>query len=231
MKWEGVTYFYNGPVLAFKGDKTANAAEVAQNTFDQQLMSIFTQQYGKQTHLINYLTGKMQPIVNANGQGYGYSPATLTSMRTNATDTIAQQFKNAQAGVNAAAVRTGGSALPSSVSTMIESSLAPAEAEAQSQAQNNITLANAQLENSNYWNAISVLNGQVPQFNPLGYSGNATSGGNTVANLSGAVTAANGPTIGQILGSVAGGALGATGQILSGGFAKGGAFAPTPTTS
>lgn len=199
------SYEYCGPIWGFKGDNTAQAAEVSQGAFNQQLMNIFTNQYGKQSSIINFLTGKMQPLINAGGQGY--SPAALAAQRTSATDTIATQYKNAQAGVNAAAARTGGSALPSGVSTMIESSLAPQEAEAQSQAQNAITTNNANLKNENYWNAISVLNGQSAALNPLGYSSGATAGTGAVANTSQAVTQANGPGVGQILGGIVSGGL------------------------
>jgi hypothetical protein len=202
-----LSYEYCGPILSFKGDNTANAAEASQNAFDQSLMTIFRQQYGTQTQLLNYLTGKLQPQINAGGQGY--TPAQLTAMRTSATDTIANQFNAAQSGVNAAAARTGGSALPSGVSTMIESSLAPQEALAQSQAQNAITTENATLQQQNYWNAVNALTGQEAVANPLGYSAGATSGTNAVSNASQAVTAAQGPSALQVVGGIVGGGLAA----------------------
>lgn len=216
-------YNYNGVIVYFKGDPNAQAAEASTTKFDQMLMSTFQAQYGQQQGIINYLKNLVTPIINKGGQGA--SPAALAAERTSSTDTVTNQFKNAQVAANAAAVRTGGSELPSGVSTMIESSLAPAQAEAQAQGQNAITLADENLKQQNYWNAINVLNGQSAALNPLGYAELPLSGGNTVANLSNANTSANGPTAGQILGGIAGGALGAAGTIFGGSFAKGGAFA------
>lgn len=197
-------YNYSGVVFSFKGDSTAQAAEVSGAHFDELLMQTFQKQYGQQQGIINYLKQLMEPVTSKGGQGY--SPADLAAQRTAAKDTIATEFKNAQAGVNAAAVRTGGADLPSSVSTLIESSLAPQQALAESQAENAITTANANLKQQNYWNAINVLNGQSAALNPLGYAELPISGGNTVANLSNSVTAAKGPSVGQILGGLVGGA-------------------------
>lgn len=204
MDWEpGESYEYIGPFLMLKGDPVAKQAEQQQATFNSQLMNIFQQQYANQSDVLNYLKGKLQPQIDSGGQGF--SPSALAAMRTSATDTISQSAQNAQAAANAAAVRSGGSALPSGVSAMIEGQVGQQQAQAQADAQNTITTNDAQLKNSNYWNAINVLSGNAAQLNPLGYASSATSGGGAVAGLSGAVTAANGPSIGQILGGVVGG--------------------------
>src|SRR5438105_998688 len=78
---------------------------------------------------------------------------------------------------------------------------------AQAAAQLGITQQNEALKQANYWNSINVLSGQAATANPLGYANSATSGSGAVADLSKAVTAANGPTLGAVLGGVAGGAL------------------------
>jgi hypothetical protein len=209
-----VSYEYHGPVLLLKGDSTAQAAESTGAAFDQKLIDMFQAQYGKQQGIINYLQNLVTPIINKGGQGY--TPEQLAAQRTAATDTISAQFRDAQAGVNAAAVRTGGSALPSGVSTMIESSLAPQEALAQSQAQEQITAANANLQQQNYWNAINVLNGQSAMLNPLGYASTETANAGTIAPLSNAVTSSQGPTALQVLGGLAGGAITGLGTAFTG---------------
>ena len=205
MQWEGESYEYVGPFLMFKGDTTAQAAETQQNSFDSQLMNVFESQYANQTNTLNYLKGQLRPQISSGGQGY--TPAQLTAMRTSASDANTAAFANAQKGVNATAIRAGGDSMPSGVGAQIEGSLAAAEGQQQANSQNLITTQNANLQQSNYWSAINALTGNAQLMNPLGYSGNATSGTNAVANTSEAVTSANGPTAGEILGGIAGGAL------------------------
>lgn len=198
------------PTGMAKGDPTAQAAEQEQQTFDQQLMTLFQAQYGKQSAITGYLTGQMEPLISKGGQGY--TPEQLTAMRTAATDTISQQTQGAQRAVNATEQR----GLPSGVNAQVSGSITAAEAEEQAATQNQITQANANLQQQNYWNAINVLNGQAATENPLGYAGAATSGTNAVSNASQAETAAAGPTAGAIVGGILGGGLGAVGSIFQG---------------
>lgn len=211
------SYEYCGPIWDFKGDKTAQQAEQTQAGFDQQLMSIFTQQYGKQSQVFNFLTGKMQSMIASGGQGY--DPGALTAMRTSATDVNAQQTKNAeQAFANSVAARSGGSKLAgvSGAAASGEATIAAEGAANEANSQNAITLANEQLRQQNYWNATNVLSGQEAVANPLGYSAGATSGTNAVSNASGAVTAAQGPSALQVVGGLVGGAA----DAFLGGFGK-----------
>jgi hypothetical protein len=183
--------------------------------FDSQLMTIFNQQYSMQKSTLDYLNTQMKPIIAAGGKGF--SDADLTSMRTAATDTDAQQFQNAQDTLqNQITQSSGGSKLAGVSGAEIQSKAALLNAEAQKQAsdQENITSQNAQLKNQNYWNSINVLNGPAAQTNPLGYAGTATSGGNTVAGLSGAVTSANQSQLLGALGGIAGGVGSAVGGAL-----------------
>jgi len=227
-EWDYVDYRYSdGEVLQLKGDNTATAAETAQAGFDQTLMGLFQSQYGQQQNLISYLTNQMKPIIAAGG--IGMTPAALAASRTSATDTVAANTQNAVKAANVAAAKYGGDAMPSGVGAEIIGNAEVQGAEQQAQAQNEITLANQQLKNTNLWNAYSILNGQQPILSPLGYGEEATSGTNAVANTSQAITAANGPTFGQVLGGIVGGGLGALGQVFTGSFAKGGAFAPQGT--
>lgn len=203
------SYEYAGPIWRCKGDPTAKAAEQQQMQFDSQLMNIFQAQYGKQSAITEYLTKQMQPQIDKGGQGM--SPQALAAARTSATDTLSNQFAGAQRAVNATEQR----GLPSGVNAQISGSMMAQEAEQQAAAQNQITSQNEQLKQQNYWNSINVLNGQAAVENPLGYAGSATSGGNTVAGLSQANTAASGPTFGAIIGSIAGGAGTALGGYLA----------------
>lgn len=198
------SYEYFGSLELGKGDPTAQAAEQSQADFDNQLMKLMQAQYGKQSAITTYLTNQMIPQINAGGVGIA-APA-LTAMRTGATDTTSTQYENAR---KAAAASENSSGLPSGVNAQIDSAILSEEAQAQSQAQNQITLANEQQKQQNYWNSINTLNGQAATENPLGYANAATSGSGAVAGLSQAVTASNQSQLLGALGGLAGGIGGA----------------------
>lgn len=206
---------YNGPIALCKGDSTAKAAEQQQLQFDSQLMAIFQQQFGKQSQVFDYLKSKMQPMIE---KPTGLSAEGLAAARTSATDQLSQEYQNAQRALNAKMASSGESTLPSGVGAQLNEVLLNAEAADKATAQNQITMQNEQLKQNNYWNAVNALNGVGAQFNPLGYANSATSGSGAVAGLSNAVTAANGPGIGQILGGAVGGVVSAAGT--AGGFGK-----------
>lgn len=205
-----------GEWILAKGDPVAKQEEAAQAQFSQSLMQIFQAQYAKQSDTLSYLQGKMQPIIDAGGTGY--SDSALAAMRTSATDTNARQFTNAQQALQNKIVQmSGGSKLAGTSGADVEAQAQLANAGAQTEAasQNQITLNNENLKQQNYWNAINVLTGTSAQFNPLGYSSSATSGSNSVADLSQAVTASEQSQLMGALGGITGGL--ATGWA-SGGF-------------
>jgi hypothetical protein len=207
-------FWYDGPVALCKGDSTAQAAEQQQAAFDTQLMQMFTAQYGNQQNMMNFLKGTLMPQI---ANPTGYDKATLAAMRTGATDTLSTEYNNAKAALqNSENQKNGGSDLPSGVNSQLDSALLSQEAQAKAGAQENITVQDASLKNANYWNAVNALSGQEAQMNPLGYAGAATSGSGAVSNLSNAVTASAGPTIGSILGGVVGAGVGAVGQVFQG---------------
>jgi hypothetical protein len=205
------------------GDPVAQEQEQAQANFDNQLITIFQSQYATQQSQLNYLNGKMQPIINEGGQGY--TPEQLTSMRTEANDTTSAQYQQAQDALNnEVSNASGGSKLTGVSGAVTESDAALLNAEAQSKAgaQENITAQNAQLQQQNYWNAINALNGVAAMENPLGYAGAATNAANSVANNSQANSAAMTAQNGWM--GMVGGIAGGVGSALGGGFSKGGLF-------
>jgi hypothetical protein len=209
-------YDYDGPFALFKGDDTAKAAEQQQSSFDNQLMSIFNAQYASQKSSLDYLTAKMMPMIE---NPTGYSNAELASMRTAATDTTAQQYTNAQAALNnQVSQNSGGSKLTGVSGAVTESTAALLNAKAQSDAaaQENITSANANLKQQNYWNAVNTLNGVAAETNPLGYSSAATQGSGAVSGLSQAYTASNQSQLLGALGGIAGGVGSALGGYFTG---------------
>jgi hypothetical protein len=152
----------------------------------------------------------------------GLSAEGLAAARTSSDDQFSQGYQNAQRALNAKMATSGESTLPSGVGAQLNSALLNAEAADKATGQNQITMQNEQLKQNNYWNAVNALNGVATQENPIGYANSATSGSGAVANLSQAVTAANGPGFGSILGGVVGGlgsaTIGAAGK--AGGFSS-----------
>lgn len=206
------SYEYYGIVWSFKGDKTAEEAEKEQLGFMNQMMNIFQAQYGSQKNILDYLTKTMQPQV---ANPTGYQPQDLAAMRTAVSDTTSQEFAHArQAAANA--VPGGGSKLAGVGTTLqTQAAIDAAQAGAEAQGQTNIDLANAQLREENRRFATSVLSGAAQQYDPLAYASGTTGIGGDISNLSGAVTAANGPGAGQIIGGILGGAAGGVGSYLT----------------
>lgn len=179
---------YTGPVSECKGDSTAKAAEKNQLTFNKQLQGLFTQQFQNQQGVLNFLKGKLEPMIQ---NPTGYSPQALATMRTSASDTNAEQFRNASKALNTRlTARQGATSLPSGVDAQLQAGLNEAGAQTESGSQNQITMQNENLKQSNLWNAINVLNGTSAQFNPLGYAGEATGAAGSIAGLSKANTQA-----------------------------------------
>lgn len=217
-------YSWTGPIALCKGDSTAKQAETDQLNFNEQLMNLFTQQYGTQQAQLKYLQSKMQPIIDAGGQGM--SPEALAAARTAATDTTSQEYQNAQAALNQ---QEGGNSKLANVAgatTEANAALLNSEAAQKAKAQEDITMQNEQLKQQNYWNAINALNGVSAQENPLGYAGEATSGGNTVAGLSQAYKSSQSSQLLGALGGIAGGAV--SGWALGGFHLPGGSSSGEP---
>lgn len=207
------SYEYYGPILSFKGDEAAKSAESDQLVFMNNLMNIFQAQYGKQSSILDYLTKSLQPQIS---NPTGYQPQDLAAMRTAASDTAAHEYANArQAAANA--VPGGGSKLAGVAGTTLQTQAAidAAQAGAETQAQTNIDLENAQLREENRRFATSVLSGTAQQYNPLGFASGVEGAGSDISGLSGAVTQAAGPTPGQIVGGILGGAAQGFGTFLS----------------
>ena len=123
--------------MCSSGDQTAKDAEKNSLGFQQTLQNAFNTQFGQNQAITKYLTDTLMPQIT-NPQGY--DAATLAAMRTNATDTIATQYQNAQKSLNNRQFINGSESLPSGVNEMQQGALASGQASDTSTAQNNITL-------------------------------------------------------------------------------------------
>lgn len=104
-------------------------------------------------------------------------------MRSSASDTVSRQTTNAQVSAGNYGASHGGADLGSGVQSQIEGSIAGTGAQQQSQEQSNIDIANGQLQNQNYWQAIGGLTNVAQAENPSAYASDANSAGSTTANL------------------------------------------------
>jgi hypothetical protein len=207
---EEIAWFvYAFPVSGGKGDETAEGTENSESGFSNALQQIFNANNASQQNQLNFLNSKMQSAIS-NPQGY--SPSTLAAMRAQANDQVAANTQNEEREANTMADR-GGAGLPSGVAAQTDAAIAENAEQQGSNAQQNITEANANLQNENEWNAIKADEGVAGMENPEGDAGDANSAAGTVGNLSGAVTASSGPTAGSILGST----IGAAGTAFGGG--------------
>lgn len=201
------------PVSGGKGDEVAKSTEASTAAFTKTLQQVFATNNAKQQGQLDFLTNELQSGVT-NPQGY--SPQTLASMRTQATEAGAQNSKNVMQAVNNKFATEGdATTLPSGVQEQIQSQAETAVANNEANAQLGITQQNGQLENENKWKAVQGEETVAGLENPEGMSSGANNGAGVVSNLSEAVTRANGPGVGSILGGIAGAAIEPIGSWLS----------------
>jgi hypothetical protein len=226
---ESEWFDYAGEVALCKGDNTDKQAEQAsleneqqQNAFSAQLMDVFKAQYGQQQGVLNYLQGKMQPMID-NPTGYG--DKALTAMRTSSDDQISNQYQNAQKTLQSNSFAMGGRDLPSGVDSQLAASLLNGEAQDKAGAQNQITMADENLKQSNYWNAVNTLNGVGTEYNPQSYAGASTGASGASSGAAGAVASTSQANTAAsnsgFLSKLAGGFGSALGSGLAGGLTGG----------
>jgi hypothetical protein len=199
---------YDGPVILCKGDDSAKQAEQQQTAFNASLMSLFQQQFGKQNAITDQLTKTLMPMLQ---NPTGFSDDALAALRSQAKESATDAYANATKAFQTQSFARGGRDLPSGVDEQIQGGISGGAAAQEAGAQQNITLANEQQKQQNFWKAIDGLNGVSAQVNPLGYAGAATSGSGAVAGLSNAVTSSQQS---GVLGGILGGVFGAGSALL-----------------
>jgi len=167
-------------------DPTEEALKQSQAAFTSTLQNSFQSAFGANQAILGTLTNALKAQV-ANPQGF--TPAALTAMRTGATDTIASQTNNATIAANNYIATHGGSDLGSGVNAQIQGGVQVAGMQQQAGEQNQITLANAQQQQQNYWNAISGLTNVGNAYNPQGYASAETNSANATTTAANAVAA------------------------------------------
>ncbi len=125
---------------------------------------------------------------NAVAKPQGFTSPQMAALRTGAMDTVSSQFGSAKAAAGAAAARYGGD-VASGVQGGVMGNLAGEEAGVESNQQNQITGADAELKQANYWKGISGLQNVAAQYNPTGFAGAATSSSAATTGAANAVSA------------------------------------------
>lgn len=205
-----------------QGNSTDESAQHSVSAFSSQLMSKFSQVFGAQSQALNFLSGKMTSMM---ANPTGFTPGAMAAMNTAATTGVATAYNNAETAAKEVAAQQGGNGLPSGVAAQVAGENANAAAQTESAAQNQIQLANAQQEQSNYWNAASGEAQVASLENPASYAGEAIGGYGALSGLVNADTAASQSSFGGImegaLGKGLGSALGGVTGPLGGGFSLG----------
>ena len=195
--------------MCSSGSGTTQDAQRSENAFSKELQADFEAQFGANTRLTSLINGQMWNQINAGGEGY--SKPALAAMRAQAADSIAGNFQHAQHALQEHEAQTGGNDLPSGVNAQLDAGLYAKEAEQQAAAANDITLANENQRQQNYWRAIGTLSGNNAARNPLGYASAANGGAGAEAALSNANTNANDSGMGGAFSQSFGASLGKAG--------------------
>lgn len=192
-----------GPIFSMKASQQEKDLQAEQAKLYETLTGLFQQQFATQKGTLDFLMSNLKPLIE-NPQGY--SPDTLTAMRTSASDTIAGQYQAATKAMQNRSFVLGGRQLPSGVQQAQQEQLNASQAATESQAQNAITRANESLKLSNFWNAISALSGVGGMQNPAYLLSGANQAGQSAFQSSYLMSQQNN-TLGNILGGGLGGAL------------------------
>lgn len=194
------------------GDSIIRGTENSWANFSNNLVSDFQQQYGAQSSIFSFLTGKFTDMVN-NPQGF--SPAALSALRGGAVDTISKQFNNAKQALGAGMAAQGsfGGDVKSGVNAQLQGNLAYQQAGATANELGGIELQNEQQKISNQRFAEQGLNEIGVEENPTGFAGAATSAAGETGQLGSEYFSTDQSGFGDVLGKSFASGLG---NVLSG---------------
>ena len=180
-----------------------------QSTFYKTLIDDYMQQFQNQSNITRSLQIAAMPLLQGGINQYGFSPQEDTSIRTQASDSIAQGQANAQTALNEnLAARGGGNAVyGSGAEGQLEAGLLANAANQQAQTSNQITQAGYAQGRQNFLSAAGILSNDASLINPLGFAGATTGAGSAAFNSANIVNQQNTAWQGA-LGGVIGGALG-----------------------
>lgn len=209
-------YEYEGQVVLMKASQEEKDAARSSQAFTDTLRSMFQEQFKYQRGIMDTILAKVTPLFQ-NPQGF--APDALAAMRTNASEGITANYDAAQRNFQDRAFVLGGRELPSGALLAGQGAIDLGRARDEAAAQRQITLANEQQKQANFWNAANILNGQVANASPNNLlSGSIQQGQQSAAQLYQAFHPFFWDTFGQTFAKALGqGAAGAASMLAGGG--------------
>lgn len=198
--------------MCCSGDQNAKALEKTQLAMTQTLNANYQTMFAEQQALLKPLQAQLQQMVT-NPQGF--SPQELAALRTSSTDQTSQQFRNAAVSAATLGAAHGGADLSSGVQAGIEANVAAQGAQAQAGNQQQITLANEEQRQQNYWKSIGGLENVAGLENPTPVAGAGAGVANSATNAGDLLLKSQQASWGNIGGIISGVAGLATGGISS----------------
>lgn len=165
--------------MCSSGDQKEKSTEDMMNQFAQQLTGAFSTSFAKSQSILGSLQSQLTSTMT---NPHGFDPKTLASMKTAATDESATRFSQATAQAGAYTAARGGADLGSGVAAQISGQVGAAAATEAATAQNQISIANGQLQNQNYWQGVQGL--QQVAATQAGVASSASSNASNSANAS-----------------------------------------------
>lgn len=187
-------YEYDGPVAHCKGaskeekDQAAQQAELSkrQAAFFDVMTSSYNKMFEGQTAILGTLKKTFDPILKAGPNQYGLSAAEDRAIRTQASETTAQNYKMAkQAVAEGRAAQTGDAFIPKGSDAQLDAQLATAAAAQESQQQLGITQKGFEIGRAQFKDAATALGGVAQQMSPTAFAGQASTAGQTATQGSG----------------------------------------------
>ena len=162
--------------------------------------------FGESQGILNSLNAAFTPILEAGPNQTGFSDAENTSLNTEATESTAQNFANAQRQMQESGAAAGGgnTFAPSGVTAANKASLAATGAAALSGEQNQIQQANYATGRQNFMNAAGVLGGEASTLNPVGTANAATGADSSAASTANTIQQQSTSIWSSVLGALGG---------------------------
>lgn len=211
--------------MCSSADPTQEALRDSQAAFTNTLQASFKTAFANNQAILGNLS---KILTKAIADPQGYSPAEIAALRTGATDTTARTVANATKAAGEYSATHGGANLGSGVQAQIEGGIQSGGQQQLSAEQNQITIADAERKQQNYWNAIGGLTQVGAAYNPTGYASVETGSANATSTASQVVDAEKQQGWNNAFGVVNGIAGLATAATGLGGLAGGLGKAATP---
>lgn len=172
--------------MCSSADPTQQALRDSQAAFTNTLQSSFKTSFAANQSILANLSSTLTQAI---AHPQGYTPQEMAALRTGVTDSVATGTANATRAAGAYNASHGGADLGSGVAAQIEGGIQATGMQAESAGQSQVSIANAEAQRANYWNAINGLTQVGAAYNPAGYAGAEIGSSKATTDASAAVTA------------------------------------------